>query len=143
MNENLVKVCCISSLNEAKLALNCGGNLFGFVSEMPSGPGVTSLKTIAGIVRGLPDNTPTILLTSKTRCTEILDQHKQVQTWGLQLVDKLPESELNQLRKSLPETYLIQVVHVRDRSSVSEALGYDELVDALLLDSGYEFLSLD
>ncbi len=136
MKRALVKVCCISSLTEAKLALQAGADLLGLVSEMPSGPGVISLEKIAGIVRALPAETRTVLLTSKLNCRDILDQHNLVKTWGIQIVDNLPLSELEMLRQSRPNKQLIQVIHIRDKSSVSEALSYENLVDYILLDSG-------
>ena len=136
MKNSLVKVCCISSLSEAKLALDTGADLLGLVSEMPSGPGVISLEKIAKIVKALPLKTRTILLTSKLTCQDILEQYDVVNTWGIQIVDTLPKEELVKLRKSLPKTHLIQVVHVQDKSSISEALGYTDFVDIILLDSG-------
>lgn len=36
----LVKVCCIGSIEEAEMALEAGADALGFVSAMPSGPGV-------------------------------------------------------------------------------------------------------
>ena len=136
MSIALIKVCCIGSLTEAKTALSLGASWLGLVSEMPSGPGVISLERIADIVAGLPRKTKTVLLTSKLSCDEILAQHSVAKTWGIQLVDMLPESELKKLRKSLPETHLIQVVHVADLSSISQALSYAGQVDYILLDSG-------
>ncbi|MCF7826807.1 MAG: phosphoribosylanthranilate isomerase [Candidatus Marinimicrobia bacterium] len=136
MSGPLVKVCCIRSLAEAKMALQAGADLLGMVSEMPSGPGIISLEKIAGIVAGLPGQTKTILLSSKRSCKDILDQHNFVKTWGIQLVDTLPEIELKKLRKRRPKTYLIQVIHVRGKEAVGEALIYDNLVDSILLDSG-------
>jgi len=136
MFKPLVKVCCISSLAEAKRALQAGADFLGLVSEMPSGPGVIPLAKIARIVRALPSLTKTILLTSKCTCQDILYQHSKVKTWGLQLVDELPEIELKRLRKTLPQTHLIQVIHVSGHDSISEALRYEKFVDSLLLDSG-------
>ena len=118
------------------MALGASAELLGLVSEMPSGPGVISLRQIENIVTARPADTMTVLLTSKRHHQDILNQHDQVKTWGVQLVDKLPETELRQLRNSLPETCLIQVIHVIDERSISEALLYDDLVDYLLLDSG-------
>ena len=136
MKKALVKVCCINSLTEAKLALAAGADLLGLVSEMPSGPGVIPLERIAEIVRALPSETRTVLLTSKLNSNDIADQHKAVKTWGIQIVDKLPIIELKKLRKLLPKTRLLQVVHMQDKSSVSEALSYTKFVDFILLDSG-------
>ncbi|MBC8375130.1 MAG: phosphoribosylanthranilate isomerase [FCB group bacterium] len=118
------------------MALAAGADLLGLVSEMPSGPGVISLDKIEDIVASLPADSKTVLLTSKRHHLDILKQHNQIKTWGIQLVDKLPETELMKVKKSLPDTRLIQVIHVRDASSISEALYYEALVDIILLDSG-------
>jgi len=136
LTKPIVKVCCISSLTEAYVALEAGADWLGLVSEMPSGPGVISLDEIAEIVERLPSETRTVLLTSKLSFDEIFAQHHLVKTWGIQLVDRIPRTELEQLRKALPKTHLIQVVHVRDKASISEARSYESLVDAILLDSG-------
>ena len=44
-----VKICCISSLDEARLAITAGAQALGLVSVMPSGPGVISESLIAEI----------------------------------------------------------------------------------------------
>ncbi len=54
----------------------------------------------------------------------------------LQLVDRVEPPQLRRLRASLPGVKLVQVIHVRDDSSLAEALEVAPLVDALLLDSG-------
>jgi len=136
MLDHLVKVCCISSLDEARLATKLGADLLGLVSEMPSGPGVISLDLIAEIVAGLPADTRSVLLTSKTNSDDIISQHEKVQTWGLQLVDSVSVVELKKLRSKLPGTQLIQAIHIQGKASLNEALAVTGLVDFLLLDSG-------
>ena len=37
-----VKICCIASAGDARVAVECGASAVGLVSEMPSGPGVIS-----------------------------------------------------------------------------------------------------
>ena len=37
-----VKICCISSTDEAKMAISYGASALGLVSNMPSGPGIIS-----------------------------------------------------------------------------------------------------
>ncbi len=136
MHKPYVKVCCISSLSEAQAALKAGAFCLGFVSEMPSGPGVISLAYIQDIVAALPPDTRSVLLTSKQNAQDIILQHDRVKTWGIQLVDKLPMSELKALRKLRPNTMLFQVIHVSDKSSIQDAVSCFKSVDFLLLDSG-------
>ena len=44
-----VKICCISSLQEAQLAIAYGASALGLVGHMPSGPGIISDELIAQI----------------------------------------------------------------------------------------------
>ena len=59
-----VKICCISSVEEARLAVGCGASALGLVSHMPSGPGVIPEALIADIAAAVPPPVATFLLTS-------------------------------------------------------------------------------
>ena len=137
-----VKVCCISSVAEARLAVRYGAAALGLVSSMPSGPGVISEALIAEIVAQVPPHIETFLLTSETRSREIVAQQQRTGASVLQLVDAVSYEELRALRVALPEVKLVQVIHVRGPQSVEEAVGVAPLVDALLLDSGDPFASI-
>lgn len=131
-----VKICCISSLEEARLAIKYGASALGLVSEMPSGPGVIDEESIARIAESVSPPIATFLLTSKQNAEEIIKQHRRTKTSTLQLVDHLPDEELLILREKLPAIKLVQVIHVLDESSIEEAKKVQHFVDALLLDSG-------
>ena len=60
-----VKICCINSTLEMKLAINYGASAIGLVSQMPSGPGVISEREIAEIAKKVPLGVSSFLLTSK------------------------------------------------------------------------------
>jgi phosphoribosylanthranilate isomerase len=49
-----VKICCIDSVEEARLAIRYGASALGLVSEMPSGPGVIPEESIAKIASAVP-----------------------------------------------------------------------------------------
>jgi phosphoribosylanthranilate isomerase len=132
----LVKICCISSIDEADIAIKCGANALGLVAEMPSGPGVISEKEIANIAAFIPPGITSVLLTSKTSPQKIIEQHKRCRTNAIQLCDKLDSNHHRKLRQSLPGISLIQVIHVRGEESIEEALHHENVVDALLLDTG-------
>ncbi|HAV23853.1 MAG TPA: N-(5'-phosphoribosyl)anthranilate isomerase, partial [Bacteroidetes bacterium] len=85
-----VKICCISSVNEAELAIRAGADAIGLVSAMPSGPGPIEEDLIAEIARTVPPGVATFLLTSKIDAEEIVEQHHRCRTTALQLVDLLP-----------------------------------------------------
>ena len=61
-----VKICCISSVDEANIAINNGAWALGLVGNMPSGPETISDLTIAQIASSVPNHIKTFLLTSET-----------------------------------------------------------------------------
>ncbi len=131
-----VKVCCISSVEEARLALAAGANVLGLVGPMPTGPGILSHEAIATIVQAIPATATTWLLTSETTAKAIIQQHKLTKTTGIQLVTKLERGAHAQIRAALPDVQLTQVIHVIDETSIEEAKQFAPLVDYILLDSG-------
>jgi phosphoribosylanthranilate isomerase len=137
-----LKICCIKSAHEARMAWLAGADVLGFVAPMPSGPGTLLEVQIAQIVPTVPLPIASFLLTPKQTAREIIDQHHVCKTTALQLVDHVPFDELRMLRQALPGVSLVQVIHVQDDSSVQEALGVAPLVDAILLDSGNQKLSV-
>jgi phosphoribosylanthranilate isomerase len=131
-----VKICCISSIDEARLAVSSGASAVGLVGKMPSGPGVISDALIYEIARTIPPPIASFLLTSETSVDAICMHHSRTQTNTIQLVDELIEGTFAELRRRLPAIKFVQVIHVRDKHSIDEALRMAELADALLLDSG-------
>ncbi|MFA5805746.1 MAG: phosphoribosylanthranilate isomerase [Melioribacteraceae bacterium] len=131
-----VKICCISSIEETNIAIKYGASAIGLVSEMPSGPGVISEKTIKEIAEQTPPSISTFLLTSKQNADEIIEQHHRCGTNTIQLCDRLITGSHLQLKKALPSIKIVQVIHVTDNESINEAIGISNLVDAILLDSG-------
>ena len=131
-----IKICCISSVDEAMTAVRLGADALGLVSHMPSGPGVIDEDLIRDIAIRVPPPIATFLLTSHQDTDVIIDQQRQCRVNTVQLVDALPEGSHAKLRKALPGVSLVQVIHVRDDSAIEEARAIAPSVDALLLDSG-------
>jgi phosphoribosylanthranilate isomerase len=137
-----VKICCIASQDEARLAMSSGAAALGLVSAMPSGPGPIADELIAGIAAVVPPPVATFLLTCRQDAESIIEQHAVCRTSTLQLVDFVAPAELKKLRARLPGIRLVQVIHVGGEESVEEARALDGLVDALLLDSGNQKLAI-
>ncbi len=131
-----VKICCISSVREAKMAINHGAAALGLVGSMPSGPGVIEDELIKQIVKTVPPPISSFLLTSETNASAIISHYKRVHTTTIQIVDELENQDYELLRKELPNVKLVQVIHVIDDKSVEEAIAISKFVDAVLLDSG-------
>ena len=138
-----IKICCIQSVAEARAAVAYGADAIGLVSAMPSGAGIISdERLIPEIAATVPPPVATFLLTSLTDTDAIIAQHHRCRTSTIQLVDALTRGTHANLRCALPGIRLVQVIHVRDDTSVAEALAAGPHVDALLLDSGNPALAV-
>lgn len=137
-----VKICCISSIEEAKLAIKMGASALGLVSSMPSGPGVIDEKLISEISTVVPLPIATFLLTSKQDVKSIIEQQRRCKTSTIQICDRIIDGNYSDLREALPGISLVQVVHVTEKESIEEAIEVSKYVDAILLDSGNQKLEV-
>lgn len=131
-----LKVCCISSVDEARIAVAAGAHAIGLVSAMPSGPGPIPEELIAEIAHVVPPGVDTFLLTCRSDAAEIIDQLRRTRCRTVQLVDTVEPGTYAAIRRELPNVKIVQVIHVQDRGALAEARGAEPSVDAILLDSG-------
>lgn len=131
-----VKICCTQSVEEAWLAIEAGASALGFVSAMPSGPGVISDERIADIVGAVPPPIATFLLTCRQDVDAIIEQQRRIGANTLQLCDQVDIDAYGRLRTELPGISIVQVIHVVGPESIPEAVTVARHVDALLLDTG-------
>ena len=134
--ETRVKICCMASVEEAKIAIRLGASAVGLVSRMPSGPGPIEEDLIATIVASVPRGIETFLLTSETEPAAIIAQQRRTGASTLQLVDQVDAGAHRAIREVLPGIGIVQVIHVVGEESLDKALALAPDVDALLLDSG-------
>ena len=137
-----IKICCMTSIDEAEIAMRAGASAIGLVSAMPSGAGVIDDATIREIAAAMPRRLPTFLLTSRTDPDAIAEQVHRAGTNTVQVVDRLGAGSLERLRDLVPRVRIVQVVHVLGPESVGEAENLAHLVDAILLDSGNPSLAV-
>jgi len=137
-----VKICCISSPEEASLAVRAGASALGLVSEMPSGPGVIPEDLIARIAAGTPPGVASVLLTCRPDAASVIGQQRRTRVNTLQLCDRMEQGAHQELREALPGIALIQVIHVTGPESMEEAIAVAPYVNALLLDSGNQSLAV-
>ncbi|MDQ6642854.1 MAG: phosphoribosylanthranilate isomerase [Chloroflexota bacterium] len=137
-----MKICCISSKQEAQLAIHYGASALGLVSAMPSGPGVIAETMIAEIADTIPPAVATFLLTSQQDAEAIIVQQRRCHTNTIQICDSLHIDGYKKLKEALPGIALVQVVHVRGRGSIDEAAAVAPYVNGILLDSGNQSLAI-
>jgi len=131
-----IKICCVMSPDEARLAVAAGASAVGLVGPMPSGPGVIPDEAIASIALSVPPAVSTFLLTSERTADGIVAHHRRARTSAVQIVDRPAADVYAELRERLPGVKLVQVVHITGPAAIDEAACLAGRVDALLLDSG-------
>jgi phosphoribosylanthranilate isomerase len=136
MMRTRVKICCISSVREARMAMEAGADALGFVAAMPSGPGIVSDATIRAVTADVPPPIATFLLTSRATGTDIADHVRHCGTNTVQIVDHIDPGELAVLAVSLPMVRRVQVIHVEGPGALDLIPRYEPYVHAFLLDSG-------
>ena len=136
MHRIRIKICCIQSEDEARLAIAQGADALGLVGTMPSGPGPIEDKLIARIAARVPPPVATFLLTSETDPEAIIAHARRCRANTLQLVDCIADDVYARLRQALPGVKLVQVIHVGGKEAFAEAVAAAAHADALLLDSG-------
>ena len=137
-----VKICCISTIDEARMAIRAGAAALGLVSTMPSGPGVIPWERIEEIAAAVPPPIATFLLTCSQDAAEIAEQQRRCRTNTIQICDHLTTGTYDELRRATPGIKIVQVVHVTGEESVDEAIEVAQHVDAILLDSGNQKLAV-
>jgi phosphoribosylanthranilate isomerase len=131
-----VKVCCIASADEARLAVSAGADAIGLVGRMPSGPGPIADELIAQIAARVPPPVATFLLTAETSVDGVVDHARRTRTSTIQLVDWVDPADHERIRARLAAVKLVQVLHVEDEAVLDQAHAAAATADALLLDSG-------
>jgi phosphoribosylanthranilate isomerase len=136
MSSVRIKICCIATPEEARIAIDAGASALGLVSAMPSGPGPIADEQIAAITRTVPPPVATFLLTCRQDAADVARQVRASGCNTVQVCDELADHDYATLRRELPNVRLVQVIHVEGEASIDEALAIAPQVDALLLDSG-------
>lgn len=131
-----IKVCCISSTDEAQLAIDYGADALGLVGEMPSGPGVIDDDLAREIAAIAPPAVETFLLTSRLTGNGIADHVGYVGATTVQVVQHIEPVEYLSIIQKVPAVRRVQVIHVEDETSLDLIERYVPYVHAFLLDSG-------
>lgn len=110
-----VKTCCISRINDARVAVQHGASAVGLVSETPSRPSVIGESSVAQIVAAIPAGVASVLLTSKPSAADIVDQQRRVRVNAAQICDHVRDGTYADLRCALPGVSLRQVAYHASR----------------------------
>jgi phosphoribosylanthranilate isomerase len=131
-----IKICCIASPAEARLAIEAGADALGLVGRMPSGPGQISDDQIAEVAAMVPPPIATFLLTSEITADGISAHIRATRPTTVQIVSHINPAELVRLAELEPDIRRVQVIHVEGPDALTVIPVYSPFVHAFLLDSG-------
>lgn len=129
-------MCCIASIEEARIAIRAGADALGLVGAMPSGPGPIDDGLIAEIAAATPPPISTFLLTSETTAETISSHVRRTAPTTVQIVSHIDPAEAERLAELSPQTRRVQVIHVEGPEALDMIDAYAPHVHAFLLDSG-------
>jgi phosphoribosylanthranilate isomerase len=135
MTRPRIKICCISSAEELRIAVAAGADLLGFVAPPLGGLGVIPERRIAELVAAVPPGCVAVLLTGLTEPEAIAAQVETCRPDALQLVRATTAATRASLRARFPGLRVLQVVHVQGPAAVEEARQAQESSHGLVLDS--------
>jgi phosphoribosylanthranilate isomerase len=129
-----IKICCIASIEEARLAIRCGADAIGLVAAI--GPRTIEDRTIAAITAAVPPPIATFMLTSDLTARSIADHVRATGPTTVQIVSHIGAAESQKLVGLLSTTRRVQVIHVEDERALDLIPDYAPNAHAFLLDSG-------
>lgn len=136
MKRTRVKVCCISSVKEAQLAVAHGADALGLLGDMPSSPRAIDADTAREIASSTPPTVETLLLTASFSGREIARKAEYCGTTAIQVVQHIDASEYQPIIEMMPRVRRVQVIHVEDRTALDFIEVYEPYVHAFILDGG-------
>lgn len=131
-----VKICCIKSKAELRLALDEGVRFVGFVSHMPSGPGIVSNPTIRQLANFAPSGVETFLLTCERNARAVFSHWQYCRTTAIQLCHPFTPMKLATVAQFAPQARLLPVVHINNSIAAERAHRLLAVNSSILLDTG-------
>ena len=131
-----VKVCGITTREDAALAVALGADALGFLVGLIYESEDELAPDEAGkIVDTLPPFVPATLVTHRTDVTSVRDLCTRVRPQTLQLHGAFAVERIPEVRESFPALKIIKAVHVDGDDVVAAATAAARFADAVLLDT--------
>jgi len=130
-----VKICGLTSAQDALECAKIGADAIGVIVEVPvDTPRKVSSTEARKILEVLPDNIERFMVIMPQSLDEAVDLYEAIKPDVMQLHGKESVSFVKELKSKLP-CKVTKTIHVRDQSSVEEAIEYSRYCDYILLDT--------
>lgn len=131
-----VKICANTNIEEAKMCLDAGTDIIGILvgQEHTSNDFVdkNKAKEICNYVNNRCDVS---LVTHLTNANEIIDLTKYIENNIIQLHSGIKETEVEKIKKELPNIKLVRLIHVASDGTICTDYKNMKYADYYLLDS--------
>jgi len=131
-----VKVCGTTSLEDGLKAAELGADFIGFVTEVENAERSIDREQAKEIFGKLKGKKPLVVLTALGKAGEIAELAGFVKADAVQVLAKMPEKEMAELRRLLPGKKIFKTIHVSGLGSLGEMKELENYVDFFVLDSG-------
>ncbi|MCA9151326.1 MAG: phosphoribosylanthranilate isomerase [Planctomycetales bacterium] len=136
MKRTRIKVCCISTIAEAQLAVAHGVDALGLLGAMPTSPRAIDIEVAREIAKSVPPTVESFFLSAAISGNEIASQVEYCGATAVQVVRHIDAGEYRRLIKLLPGVRRVQVIHVEDHTALDLIEVYEPYVHAFILDGG-------
>lgn len=126
-----VKICGLRTSADARAAVDAGADAVGFVVDVPvDTPREVSVEHATSLVAGVPPFVSSVLVTMPGSPGAVVDLVERVEPDAVQLHGDLPVDDVASVAATVRTTVLKAV-----RATDPDAVRFDEVADALLVDS--------
>jgi hypothetical protein len=113
-----IKVCCIASADEARLAIKAGADALGFICAGQASTRTIADSTVAAITKMSPPGVSTFLVTNEQTADAIAAHVRRTHPTTVQILSPIDPAESARLAELEPHLRRVQVVHVESRAAL-------------------------
>ena len=126
----------IRNVNDALMCVDCGVNIIGLlVGQAHTSDDFISKELARAIKIALPLEIKTTLITHLENAREIIDIAKFIEVDYIQLHSYISESEVEIIRKELPDKKLLRLIHIDAEGNILNDIKKIKYVDFYFTDS--------
>ncbi|MDI6888680.1 MAG: phosphoribosylanthranilate isomerase [Methanocellales archaeon] len=131
-----VKICGITNATDLGLAIECGADAIGFITDVPvDTPRKIDAATAASLSKKVPVFVTSVLVTMPKSADEAISLIKKVRPRAVQIHSDLAVKEIQYLREQM-DIPVIKTVGVSDfAGAISRINEVEDFADAILLDT--------
>lgn len=131
-----VKICGIKTAEELKSVILSGADAVGFISGIThKSEDAIQPEEVRNLSKLVPPFVTPVLVTHLISLGELFQIIITAQVFTVQLQGDISPENIRLLKQALPYAKFIKAIHVVDRSAIEKAKEYENIVDAILLDS--------